>query len=467
MRNDLISIKENEHLEQLRNLKPRSEGKPNFLKSFADHFADKAEAKQRQFPIHLMPPTIQEIAKHYSEYRSYPIDFILTSFLTVVGSLVGNSQTIKSPNGYLNKAIVWALLVASPGINKTSPLFWVYSYLTSKQTEDFKRFQAENKAAKELAKEEGKKAPLEQFAFLKPIISDVTPEALINQLSKNDKGCTAVIDEYAGFIKNFGRYSKGSDKEMYLATWSGSPIIRDTLTHGTQMVANPFLSQIGTIQPQVIEKVLFEDGDGFFDRYLICYPDKLIKPYPNTNDVNPIITAKYLRFMKLLNELYYQEETDQLKYTAEAWDVVYKWICECTDKENNPNTSDLERGIRAKLQIYVHRFALIMQLMEYGCSGIHSDRVEVRLNAANAAVGIADYFYSMAEKTRLKDASDLITGILKDLYDILPEDVEFKKADFLARCEMLEILPRTAANYLKHNIGKLWAKVKHGVYVKI
>lgn len=441
--------------------------KPKSLKAMAHHFAAKKEQAQRQFPIHVLPPTIQEIAKHYSEYRSYPIDFILTALLTVVGSLVGNSQTIKSPNGYLNKAVIWILLVASPGINKTSPLFWVYSYLTKRQAEDYKQFKADLKAAKEQAKEDGKKSPLEDFTLSKPIISDATPEALINQLSKNEKGCTALVDEAAGLMKNFERYSKGNDKEMYLSAWSGSPIIRDTLTHGTQMVHNPFLSIIGTIQPDVVNKVLSEDGDGFFDRWLICHPDNLIKPYPNSNDVNPLVTAKYERFMKLLNELYYQEETDQLQYTPEAWQVVYKWICESTDKENNPNTSDLERGIRAKMQIYVHRFALIMQLMEYGCSGIHSDRIEVKINAANAAVAIADYFYSMAEKTRLKDANELITGYLKELYDLLPEDEEFKKVDFLARSEMLEIPERTANNILKHNIGKLWTKVKHGVYVKI
>jgi hypothetical protein len=436
-------------------------------KKFEKHQQEKKEAKRKQFPIELMPEPIQEIAKHFAEYRGYPLDFVLTSILTAVGSSVGNSQTIKSPNGYTNKAVLWMLIVASPGINKTSPLFWAYNLLNKRQSEDTKRAKDEKKALQVLAKEDGRKIDKDEYVdVLKWIISDVTPEALVNQLSNNSKGCTGLIDEIAGLIQTFGRYNKGNDKELYLSIWQGTQIIRDTLTHGTQTAANPFLSIIGTIQPDVLSKVFVEDNDGFFDRWLICYPDRLTKPYPSSTDVNPVIAAKHERFMSLLTELYFQEEGNQLSYTAEAWQVVYKWICEGTDKENNPDTSDRERGIRAKMQIYVHRFALIMQLMEYGCAGIHDDRVEVRVKAANAAVALADYFFAMAEKARLKDASELITGQLKELYDLIPDDQEFKKVQFLEYSDFLKIPERTANSILKHNLGKLWIKVKHGVYAK-
>lgn len=438
------------------------------IDKIANHFAAQKEAKQLQFPYHLLPAPITEIIEHYNEHRGYPKDFLAASILSAIGSAVGNSQTIRSPNGYINKPVLFMLIVASPGINKTSPLLWTYQSMNKRQSDDYNRYKAEIKVAKDLAKEEGKKAPVnDDFTFLKWILSDATPEALIKQLSKNERGCTALVDEIAGFINSFGRYSKGNDKQMYLSIWQGTQIIRDTLTHGTQQVNNPFLSIIGSIQPDVLNKVFLEDGDGFFDRWLICYPDKLVKPYPNSKDVNPIIAAKYERFMGFLTDLYFQEQSNQLSYTAEAWEVVYNWICKSTDIENNPSTSDRERGIRAKMQIYVHRFALIMQLMEFGCTGIHDDRVEVRINAAKAAIAIADYFYFMAEKTRLKDASDLITGQLKELFDLLPDSEEFTKDVFNAACEMLEIPERTANNILKHNIGKLWTKVKHGTYAKI
>ena len=425
------------------------------------HFAIKAEQSKANFPIDALPEQIQEIVNHYAKYRSYPIDFFATSILTAVGSAIGNSHILRTPNGYTNKANLYVLIVAQPGINKSAPLQAAYEPIFKKQHQAYLSYKEDLKQSRETKETT---SPI----YLKPILSDATPEYVAGQLANNEKGCTVLVDEIAGFINSFGRYSKGADEQMYLSLWQGSPLIRDTLSRGSLEAESPFLSIIGTIQPGVLDKAFQGKTDnGFFDRWLICYPNFIKKPYPQNQNIDPIIESKFTSLIERLLGLYDLEETKALHYSNEAWEVIYKWICQSTDRENEPNVNDTERGILAKMQIYIHRFALILQMLEYGCSGNCKDRQEIGLNAASSAVKIADYFYTMAEKTRLKSPAELLTGQLKDLYDVLPNDIEFKKANYLEYCNYLAIPERTANDILKNNTGKLWEKLKHGTYLKL
>jgi hypothetical protein len=431
----------------------------------AKHFAAKKEAKKLDFPIDQFPAKMQEITKHYVKYRGYSLDFFGVSIISAIGTAVGNSHTVKTPNGYINKANTFIAIVAPPGTNKSAPPETAYRPLAYKQYLAYQAYKEEKKRNKENS-EKGKEKTA--FLFLKQILSDITPEALIVQLAENPKGCVYLVDELAGFFSKFDRYAKGGDEEMFLSLWQGSRISRDTLSGGTLEAYSPFLSILGTIQPSVLHKSFVGKTDnGFADRWLICYPNHVQKPYPGNEDVNPAIEQQYNSILSTLTSLYDYEDPQALLYNPEAYQVVFKWICTTTDIENHSNTTDTHRGIFAKLQIYIHRFALIMQLMEYGCTGDKSDKKEIGLKAAIAAVALAEYFFAMAEKTRLKAPAELLTGQLKELYDTLPEDQEFKTTEYLTYCGFIGYEERTAKEVLRNNIGKLWNKLKHGTYVKI
>lgn len=422
------------------------------------------EAPKLKFPIEKFPYDIQNIIRHYAKHRGYSLDFFAVSIISAVGTAAGNSHTVKTPNGYINKANTFIAIVAPPGVNKSAPPETAYRPLAYNQYLAYQAYKEEKKRSKENSENGKEKAA---SLFLKQILSDITPEALIVQLAENPKGCVYLVDELAGFFSKFDRYAKGGDEEMFLSLWQGSRISRDTLSGGTLEAYSPFLSILGTIQPSVLNKSFAGKTDnGFADRWLICYPDHVQKPYPGNEDVNPVIEQQYNSIINTLASLYDCEEPQVLLYNPDAYQIVYKWICATTDIENHKNTTDAHRGILAKLQIYIHRFALIMQLMEYGCTGNKADKTEIGLNAANAAVALADYFFAMAEKTRLKAPAELLTGQLRKLYDTLPEDQEFKTSEYLTYSGFIGYEERTAKEILRHNIGKLWNKLKHGTYIK-
>lgn len=461
------------------------------------------------FPIECFPKKLQEIIEHYHYYRSFPKDFFAVSVLTAAGSAFGNSHVLRTPDGYTNRGNLYVMIVAQPGINKSAPLEISYKPILQNQTKMFQQFRSQQVQAK-LAKVEEKMKAKEAAAaakisakckdnaekvqnlnglenteleivttesaesaenagvkFIKPIMQGTTTEALIDQLSYNPFGVTILYDELAGFINSLDKYRKGDDVQLYLSLFQGSHISRDTLTHGTTEIPNPFVSIIGTIQPAELENSFTGKIDnGFFDRFLICYLSNVKKPHPKRQDVDPIIESQYSYMISNLMELYNQETT-VLMYSELGYDVIFKWVCASIDKENDSLTSDTERGIRAKMIIYVHRFALILQMLTYGLSKNYSDKKEVGYDACVGATKLADYFLHMAEKTRIRNYGEVVSGQLKQVYDSIVNEDPFTTTEFLTMCLGFGIKKRNGNELLKRNIGKLWAKLKHGTYSKI
>lgn len=472
-------------------------------------FASNEPIIEMPFPKDAFPERVIEILEHYHHYRSFPFDFFAVSVLTAAGSAFGNSHVLKTPDGYTNRANLYAMIVAQPGINKSHPLEVAYKPILIQQTRMFQKFRAqqvqdkidkaEQKAAAKLqaaeakknakCKENAEKVQTEnagQYAeseainlesaenaesagvkFIKPIMQGTTTEALIDQLSYNPHGVTILYDELAGFVNSMDKYRKGDDVQLYLSLFQGSHISRDTLTHGTTEIPSPFVSIIGTIQPAELENSFSGKIDnGFFDRFLICYLSNVQKPHPKRQDVDPVIANRYQTMINNLMELYYKE-TEVLFYSEEGYDIIYKWVCSSIDKENHTLTSDTERGIRAKMIIYVHRFALILQMLAYGLSKHYSDKKEVGVASCKGAIKLAEYFLHMAEKTRIRNYGEVVSGQLKQVYDSILTEQPFTTAEFLVMCHTFGISKRNGNNLLKSNINKLWVKLKHGTYSKI
>lgn len=463
------------------------------------------------FPLDALPQMIQDIVLHYHKFKSYPIDFFACSIITAVGSAVGNSHIMETSDGYQNKANLFIANVAQRGINKTSPTEEAYKPIIHTQNENYKIQKADfdRMLAEKAADKEGKKAkkpknepkctesatkvrededwfnavneevntdsaqsvqsaPKEgKFIHIRPILNEATPEVLIHHLTKSPRGVTIVYDELAGFLKAFNKYNKGNDEQMYLSLWQGTAYNKDTFTHGTQVTGSPFLSVIGTIQPSVLAELFREKTEnGFFDRFLICYLTDIKKPYPSMVGVDPLVINRYVRVIDNLHALWYTEDQKRLKYTREASEIIFDAICKSVDKQNDISTSEVERGILAKMDIYTHKLALVMQLLEYGISGNPEDKNQIGATAARSSVQLTDYFFKMAVKARLKSHTELLTGSLKTIYMALPIGKNFTTAEFVkVSSEFMDM--RGAKKTLANHIDKLWTKVSHGTYSKI
>lgn len=425
----------------------------------------KSKELEKKCPSDVIGNKIERFTDHLSDTKGIPTDFLLTSILAVLATSIGNTHTLRTLNGYTARSIVFAVIVAPRGSNKSQAIREALKpirKLVSKLHEQYKAKLQEFKAFPD----ESAERPI----FTKPLINDATPEAVIQNLNNYDRGSLLAMDELAGHLK-MDKYGKGSEEELWLSLHGGDSILVDRKNADAVFVPTPNISVIGGIQIGVAEKQ-FSDRveNGSADRYLFCAPENTVKPYPTTSGVDPVIASSYESIVDALLAFEYSGEPIELNYCSSSWDIVYKRICESTDRQNNPNVSETERGILAKFDIYIHRFCLIIQLARFA-SGETTDKTTIDVTSATNAVRLMNYFFHQVERFRIKDRSETLTGLWKDVYDMLPDHgMEFTTGEFLLRTEMMEIKERTAKSWLKDNSStfgdKLLVKIKHGTYTK-
>lgn len=444
------------------------------IDQIAKSLIKESEKNKLRFPVDTFPKALQDIMNHFAEIKGYPIDYFGTAILNAIGLSIGNSHVLHTINGYRAKSNLFSVIIGRPGLNKSEPLsdaFRPIEYfvgrLWSEHADDLRSWQASSKTSKEIN--------LKPF-FAKPLLSDVTIESVALQLSHYQKGCGIMVDELSGLFNSFGKYSKGSgnDVEFYLSAWSNKPIVRDRVTSDPVFIQNPFLSIIGTTQPETADRIFSgKEESGFIDRWLICYPEGLKKGYPAQKSVDPNMEAKYKVILEKLLDFRVNNKAMELptnlNYTSGSWEIVLNWVKQNTDIENNPNTTPTERGIRAKMDIYLHRFALIMQLAMFA-TGETSDRRSISEHAADSAVRIADYYLAMALKQRLGSKVDRLTGTWKDFISTLerlPENHLLSKAVLIKYALSLNIPERTLEDWLRKEVEKengVLKKIKRGIY---
>src|SRR5690606_16907931 len=208
-----------------------------------------------------------------------PIEYLFTGVLTALGTAIGNSHVLHTVNGYKAKGNLFAAIVGRRGFNKSEALTDAFKPIEKFQLGLFTEYANKMAIYKAMSKQD-KEETLPPF-FGKPILSDATPEAVALQLAYYLKGSVIVVDELAGFIKSFDKYAKGADEQFYLSAWSGKSITKDRVSSESLYIPFPFLSIIGTIQPEWADQVFYgKEESGFFDRWLLCYPERITKPYP-------------------------------------------------------------------------------------------------------------------------------------------------------------------------------------------
>lgn len=433
----------------------------------------KSEEFKSQFPVDAFPDKIQQIINHHVEIKGYPESYLGVGILTALGVSIGNSFVLNTVNGYQSKANIFAVIIGRRGFNKSEALDDAFRPIELFTNDLYKDYLREMEMFMQLSKKDREEQP--QPFFGKPILSDVTTEAAAQQLSHYPKGCGIIVDELAGFLKSFDQYRKsGGDEQFYLSAWSNKSITVDRATKVPIRINKPFLSIIGTIQPGIADDVFYgKEESGFLDRWLICYPERLTKPYPSARGIDPMVEGSYESILNGL--LRYKVESDDfnpapLHYTSESWGIIYKYICQSTDIENKEDTTDTEGGIRSKMDIYIHRFCLILQLASYAC-GETDEKQMIEPHTARNAVKLANYFYSQADKKRIKERSELLSKEWKSVFDMLPDNgISFTSAQYIDLTTALGIKERTARSWLKNNSdkhgGKILTKIKHGAYAK-
>lgn len=440
--------------------------------------SDSGKTAVISFPLEIFPKAIRDIIEALEEYENYDVDFTAASFLTVFAAAMGNTWSVRFMTGWISRPIIYMVLVGSPSCGKTPPLQQAvapllkldgeYDMIYCKEMETYRRW--ERMSAKQREKHslpEEMKMPQRKCH----VVVDSTVEALIGALRDNPRGVLIYKDEIDSLLSNFNRYN-GSDESYFLSLFSGTPFKYSRKSSNEHIfLSNPYCSIIGSTQPGRLGEQFGGKRmmNGFSSRFLKVYPE--IDKMPSWNDtaMPDGVLEEWGRIIRKVVTV--TPSTDQegkatsieLLFSQEAKLRVIQWKDEVNNKAYAETDSDAVRALCGKLETYLVRFCLVIQIMHCICGESGMDKIEP--GTAELAIRLTEYFRNMESRI----APEIETGILDNRFTELLGSLRdsFTTAEAVREALRLGISESSVKRFLRDGGRGFVKKKSHGYYRKI
>ena len=383
------------------------------------------------FPIGVFPESIQDIIKELNRDRKFPIDYLGGAILWVVSVLIGATSYLKTSlaKTYCN---VYMMLIGVQGAVKSPPLAWATEYLHRLDHAYLMKYEREL-VEYEAAITRGEH--LEKPVAKRILIDASTPEAVFKRIGENPKGIGQCADEIRKAFGDLGRYAKSSDEEVYLRLYNGDTVTIDRAHQETLHASRPYFCLCGTIQNQTFNRLFNTERveNGLLARFveIVHYEEGAIL-WNLSEDLPSDVDARYESFLQKLIErrdnidLAHPEE---YTLTEDAADIIQSWQ-NSHEIKIEAHGREIDRAVFRKIQIYVLKFALIIQIMADIESSQDNAGRKVGFAAATLATVLADYFYRNAKDLARSVYVRKLSQREQEAYEALP--VEFDSDEGLA-----------------------------------
>lgn len=430
------------------------------------------------FPISCFPSDIQKIVLALRDFLGFPIDYTSAAILVAFSLGIGNQVRIKVKNGWIESATLYCALVGKPGSNKSHPMSFILQPFILHDQRTYEAYISaldEYEALKEMTNKERLAKGIEEMPQMphwkQMVVSDVTQESLGKVLSHNPHGVCLYSDELASWLKNFERYNKGSEEQFWLSLFNNKLVTTSRKMDKRPInIAHPFASVIGSIQLDILQMLLKGDKgkNGFFDRILFAYPKVLKKNKWQTEDIGQDVVDMWERIAgrlicKYVDGNQTNSEFELLSFSDEAKQHLWMWQEQNTDYCNQAS-ADVLVGISCKMETYIIRFCLILQMMDNICNGDNS--MVVNKHIVEKAISLVDYFKDNANRVIRLALWDNLDESQRELYDKLPERFATSEIKQMGKA-LLGWEEKKVSRFLKSHLDTLFKKVEFGVYRKI
>lgn len=378
----------------------------------------------KRFPVEVLPPQLRGFVEEGSRAMACPPDFIGLPLLVALGTAIGMSRVLELKPGWTERACIFGAIVGDPGSKKSPALSLVSKFIWKRQELLQKEYVREKREYEAELKEyeheldqfrrnlrEGKASPQDrpekppEPVLKQVVVSDTTIEALAEVLKNNPRGIVCINDELASWVLSMNQYKagKGDDRQHWLKIWTGTTTIinRKNLKEPI-IIKNPFVSVIGCVPPEILEDLEDRRGrkDGFIDRILFAYPDRLRDEWTDYEMSPTILRQVEDVFNKLWNIGVATEDGSldavKLSFTPAAKKRWVDWYNGHCREEQDDQLPGYLRNPWAKLCGYCARLALIMQMARWACG--EAGCSEVDDVSVSAAIALVEYFKSHARR---------------------------------------------------------------------
>ncbi|MEJ7873612.1 MAG: YfjI family protein, partial [Rubrobacteraceae bacterium] len=392
------------------------------------------------FPVEAMPAACRPLIEESEKALGCAPEMVALPMLAVLSSAIGTSRVVEVKGGWREWAALFVAVVASPGAMKTPaakvakrPAFERQRKLGkhyAEEKDEWKREVRQWEVDKREAAKSAEPAPEEPEApsMSRCVASDTTVEALVGILEDNPRGLLVHKDELAGWVRSMDQYKggKGSDRQHWLSFWSGDEVVVDRKSRMGEplIVAEPFVSLFGGIQPAMLGELGAGAEDGLMDRFLFAYP----KPRHVRFSYEEVSTESEGRYAALYERLadlplaideHGDPNPKPLKLSLEARRLFAERMDSIGAEMLEPGFPARLEGVWSKLRGHLARLSLVLAVCRCLEGGVREERVE--REDVEAASALLAYFAAHArrvyEELAAPDPLDLLAAELRDLLE--------------------------------------------------
>lgn len=431
-------------------------------------------------PITVFPEKLQQIILEMVRYEDYKVEFLVAAMLSATSAALGGAYHIRVKGQWTTNAALYIILVGKPGLGKTPPLESAFRPIRRHDCAQLEKFKADMDAYRNAIKESKGESGLDKPTLARIIVSDFTPEALIQAHNNNPRGIAILVDEIMGMFNSANRYNSGQLIEQLLTAWSGGAL--DVVRAGNPIpihIEQPCINMIGTTQTKRMRE-LFKKGyeeNGLLDRILFVLPGSQELSLWTASEDNSVHEKSANAFgawqgiMDKVLALDYASGDDGTKPVSylidmepEARNLFITWHNH-TIKQTNAITDELLIESRPmKGPAHVARMALLLQVLGFACGESHLQ--SVTKSSVEGAIKLFDFFEDSYHRIREFVSTDACDEPTKELLDMLNDS--FTTTDALAAGKQMCISERTVMNYLRElQANRLVRKIRKGEYRKV
>ncbi len=443
------------------------------------------------FPTDALPPCVCRFIEETAAGVGCPVDFVAVPALVALSAAIGDTRRILLKKSWTEGGAIFGGIVGEAATKKTPAMNLALRPVRDRQMAlkaEYERALAKYEDALREHKKASKDGPTELAPPSAPVlgrtyVDDTTVERAADILNENPRGIALTKDELSSWIASMNQYKaggKGSDRQFWLSVHTNQPIAVDRKTSDRPViVAHPFVSIIGGIQPAVLPDFGQDRGDGLMERFVFAYPEHRPSRWTEEEVEDETIEA----YAATINALYRLEHADagdgpfpsRVPMTPGAKALFIEEYNALHEEIEAPGFPQRLRPAFGKLEAYLARLALILAMTRLAASNASNasnfSKEEVTEEDMRGAVRLLGYFknharrvyvglYGSSPAERLEgDLKDFLVscggtweGTAPDLYGALDSDYKPERPEDLAKVVRaiskrspllrLEILPR-------------------------
>lgn len=372
-------------------------------------------SREVELPLAGLPSLVRKYIDTCTEVFHCPREFVMASVFTTAATAVGKKLRLHIKD-YTNFPVLWMLLIAPSGSNKSYPMKMITSPLRSIDKELYEQYLRRLKRHWGLPK---KDRPENEPKCRGMVVDNCTDERrdeilFLNsdqawdtddsvQASDKIRSAIGIYPEVKTLIDGMAQQTGGLGvaTSRMLKLFDCEPIKIDRKTQGVMLISEPMFNIIGDIQPSLIRST-FSDAalalSGFNQRFLFCVAERTKNPDFDSRSMPQHFITWWDRLIRTLytgmkgdREVLPQGCTEV--YCTPQAEQIYADYYNLLQAKKSASESDYESSVYAKLQIHALRLATVIHALKLAvCPATEVQADSLQADTMAYAVACMDYF---------------------------------------------------------------------------